>query len=347
MLSRVTIVADNRERNGAIPYLEVCIAENNRYNSKFPVNIGGGEIHYLEKQLTIGDYCILLPGEVLALIVERKTWKDLAASIKDGRMKGQQERLAELRDTKGCLVYFIIEGSYSYSDDHKICNIPFRNLHAKLRHNALRGFPFFQTKTPEATAKLLVDLARDVLKLSAQGEMSFTSSEGGNENTDTSASDEPSSDIPIELKTRKVHSNQDILANMWESIPGVSSKSSPILMQKYRISEIICAGEKRLPNLRAEISELRYAGGRVFGEAMAKKILAIAEDDPGSTGVKILKCIPNITDATAQCILERYSLRELCSGEIPPDDIAKIKKGDSNRKVGIAAAERILEVLRS
>jgi ERCC4-type nuclease len=415
------IVADHRENNGAIPHLRSCIAENNRANQKLSVAAGGGDIQYAEKQLPIGDYCVLIPSKfstknILAIVFERKTWKDLAASIKDGRSKGQQRGLDEIKRKRGCQVYFIVEGPLGYIDTHKIGNIPFKNLHAKLRHGLLRGYPYVQTKDTQGTAHLIVNFARDVMKLYAQSEIDFLDdlseeyqnelnavhekynkklnlgnlSSLGNLGSSTEAVVITNSELtpqkieetlneietinedvdletilnirlmnggdpnmPDELKSRRVQTDSDIIESMWESIPGVSNKTSPILMNKYRLSEIICAGSARVETLRKEIAELKYPSGTKIGDKRALKILEIAYDGDDIVkkeksrvaSVSLLACIPNITAVTAAAIIDKFSLREICNGQISSDDIANIKKA-KNRRIGEKIAERIVDILQ-
>ena len=166
------IIADTREENGANPYLESCIAKDNRINSKLSINVGGGDITFEKKQRAVGDYRICIGGEVVA-IFERKTWKDLSASIKDGRAREQHERLEEFRDQHDCQAYYIIEGVMIMPDTRLVANIPFKNIAAKTRHNLIRGIPHVQSKDAEGTAQLIVNFARDYMKLLAKKEITL------------------------------------------------------------------------------------------------------------------------------------------------------------------------------
>jgi ERCC4-type nuclease len=418
------IIADSREQNGAIPYLEACVAENNRTNQRLSLKAGGGDIQYAEKQLTVGDYCILIPSQrypcknILAVVFERKTWKDLAASIKDSRMKEQQKGLDSIKLKKDCQVYFIIEGPLKYVDTHKIGNIPFKNLGAKLRHNLLRGFPYVQTKDPQDTAHTIVNFARDVMKLYAIKELVFfddmlekdkelileyrkkideinkgsgVTTQQENilitENNDINISqkieeslddistinDIPSGvdietllnlhlikggldevDIPSEIKTRRIRKDSDIIECMWESIPGISNKTAPILMNKYSLSEIICANANRLANLRMEIAELKYPSGIKIGDKKALKILEISyagenisrQEKARTASIKLLACIPNVTPVTAELVINNFTLRDICNGEISSDDVANLKK-PGGRRIGEKCAEKIICILQT
>lgn len=62
------------------------------------------------EQLDLGDFIFKYKNEIV-LIIERKTIKDLSASIKDGRHREQKQRLLNCGINLDC-VYYIIEGSY-------------------------------------------------------------------------------------------------------------------------------------------------------------------------------------------------------------------------------------------
>lgn len=175
------ILADHRENNGAIPYLSAAVDHNNNANSaKLPWKSGGGNLLYqILNNGTVGDYTIMLPSKqdasknIIAAVFERKTWKDLAASIKDQRSIHQHKSLTEFESKHGCYIYYIMEGPMSYAEDTEIGRLPFKNLHAKMRSLSLRGAHSFQTKSPDHTAWLLANLARDLAKLYRQDQIAF------------------------------------------------------------------------------------------------------------------------------------------------------------------------------
>jgi ERCC4-type nuclease len=170
----VKIIADARERNGAIPHLEASVSESNERWGTVSSKLGGGTVLYECKTITRGDYAWILNvgGKwQLAMVAERKTWKDLAASI-PARCATQDEGLAELR-RKGIYVFYIIEGSLGYKDEYSIGHMPFSSLHSKVRHNMLRGIPFIQVKDDAGTSDLLVKMARDLVKMHSTGQISL------------------------------------------------------------------------------------------------------------------------------------------------------------------------------
>ena len=63
----------------------------------------------LVQQLNIGDIIIKYNNDIV-IIIERKTIKDLSASIKDGRYREQKKRLLE--NYPSTKIYYLIEGEY-------------------------------------------------------------------------------------------------------------------------------------------------------------------------------------------------------------------------------------------
>ena len=59
--------------------------------------------------LNVGDFQFWEDDRLL-MVIERKTYADLAASIKDGRYAEQKFRLEELRASSGCSIVYFIEG---------------------------------------------------------------------------------------------------------------------------------------------------------------------------------------------------------------------------------------------
>ena len=65
------------------------------------------------ENLEYGDFAIRDDDGTTQMLIERKTIKDLAASIKDGRYKHQKEGLKATNPPMG--VYYVIEGALSYA----------------------------------------------------------------------------------------------------------------------------------------------------------------------------------------------------------------------------------------
>ena len=80
--------------------------------------------------LSVGDFQFW-EDEQLLMVVERKTYADLAASIKDGRYAEQKFRLEELRSDTGCSVVYFIEGKKPRKNS-VVSGIPMSTLESAL-----------------------------------------------------------------------------------------------------------------------------------------------------------------------------------------------------------------------
>jgi ERCC4-type nuclease len=169
------IIADDLEQSGAIAFLPSAVAENNKKYSKLNVDQGGGNIMFSTLRMTTGDYNIIFRDEIY-LVIERKTWKDLASSIKDGRANKQHRQMEELSAKVGCRTLYIIEGSKK-SKDGKIAKIPVSTLDTKLRRIYLRGSGYVLSKNCQETAEIIVAYTRDIMRLVCGGEQLLSYSE--------------------------------------------------------------------------------------------------------------------------------------------------------------------------
>lgn len=87
-------------------------------------------------RITTGDYC-LIDDDQLVAVFERKTWKDLSSSIKDGRYKNDVN-LLDIRRQTGCRVFYLIQGKAFPNRKQKVSGIDYGNLYAKMDHLMMR-----------------------------------------------------------------------------------------------------------------------------------------------------------------------------------------------------------------
>lgn len=85
---------------------------------------------YKKEYLDLGDF-VLSDGNGHTLFFERKTWADLAGSLKDGRYREQRSRLLQQRESSAAetsKVCYIIEGLYREeykSEKHAVTRLQF------------------------------------------------------------------------------------------------------------------------------------------------------------------------------------------------------------------------------
>ncbi len=140
--SPINITADDREHKSevikslmGIENVEVCI-----------------------RRLTMGDYQIDKP-----LIVERKTLKDFAVSIIDGRLFKQTICLAN-SNSKSVL---ILEGTAIDTVDLGMTREAMQG--ALITVSLILGIPVLRSKDPSETAKLIVYIARQIESMAGGG----------------------------------------------------------------------------------------------------------------------------------------------------------------------------------
>lgn len=138
------IVADDRESHVTRFFRDV----QPNYNYEYKV-----------QRIEVGDYCITLNDKIRA-VVERKTWADLAASFRDGRLSNV-EKLLELQSRTNCDIYYMIEGAASPSYNGTLSRMPVTVLMAHLDHLMIRHKIFvIYSRDSAYSAQRLFELAR-------------------------------------------------------------------------------------------------------------------------------------------------------------------------------------------
>jgi DNA excision repair protein ERCC-4 len=138
----INIIADDRERDGGV--IESLLGIEN-----VAVDI---------RRLSIGDYQINN-----RLIAERKTLKDFAISIVDGRLFKQMIYLANSK-SQGVL---ILEGTAGDSIDIGVTREAMQG--ALITVSLILGIPVLRSKNPSETAKLIIFIARQVKSMAGRG----------------------------------------------------------------------------------------------------------------------------------------------------------------------------------
>lgn len=365
------IIADDRENNGAIDYLEICIENNNNKNVQRAIKNGGGEISFQIKRCTVGDYMIVLPSKyipnhhITAIVIERKTWADLSASIKDFRCSTQHLAMKQFRKDTGAQIYYIIEGDAFPNDNDTPSTkskTTYSQLGAKIRQNSLRGVHYFQTKNQMGTAKMLVDLARDCMKLYNKGEMFFPLQEYNKVDVpDLTRLDfiyelnNPyllneidkwkyklqllSQPLKLEnithskLSKPKVMVPEELELKMWSQFKKVGNTTAIILRSKFDIRKIFDITEQ-------DLDVLCYDSGKKFSSPIKTGILTSINDV--DIHEKMLACITGITNTVARFILTNVSLKQIMEGNFNIKELSELKfKGN---KIA-AKIQKIKEVL--
>jgi len=205
------------------------------------------EIEIKTDNLLLGDI------QIDKLLIERKTINDLAASIVDGRYKEQSFRLSKALD-EGFKVFYFIEGNM----DLYTGSISKNTLISTVYSLTNKGFKILLTKNSKETACFVLQFAEKMKK---------NTTKDTKKNTENDAKDISLNEIyvkqevtyentqgVIQTKKNKNITKDNISVFMLCQIPGISTTTAGILLQKYEhISKLIIA-MKENPN---EIEEFR------------------------------------------------------------------------------------------
>jgi ERCC4-type nuclease len=361
------IFIDNREKteDRASPriYLPAAIDAN---NAKYKEKITSSVVN-----LKLGDYAIMIQ-EKLAIVFERKTWKDLASSISDNRAKTQGARLLELAKT-GVRCYFLIEGNAYNADNKQIHGIPCKNLYAKLRRNMIRGLPYVMAPDMNGSAKLLVDFARDLINMIREGELNVDRLSGdvfepvvtwNNVDWDEDwAMNAMQGDQVVEIKFGKDElavpkelnkvvtlSDADVQQALWQCFPKIGQTRATKL----------CAANAKVGDLwRSEyLKSWRDGLSNIVSKEYATELMLMIKaaalprserDLPtqqkiDGTSLQVLQAIPGMGEVQSRLVLSKCTLVEIARGKRTAAEMAEWKN-EKNRRLGPALAEKIVKFL--
>jgi len=257
------------------------------------------------RQIECGDFQVWCQNpatlaEVPVAVIERKTWKDLAASIVDGRADSQHARMIEFSRKNSSLVYYIIEGPVFQPRDKPFprSNLTFASLVKRLDHWSNSGAVIVKHSRDHAdTAQRIADLVRN-LSDDRETHQRFTVLHATSESAATGGPPE----------NTRVHTEPRLPA-LWTGLPGVSHKTATLLAGRFGLAEILAMAPTE-ENVGLVVQAMRDAGGRC-GKKTGRKILSY---DP----VRLLATIKGVSKTRATAIVAAY-----------PDCVAQIARGEA------------------
>lgn len=231
---------------------------------------------YVE-HLIVGDFLIGFKKNekfIPLVIIERKTWADLSASIKDGRVHNVQ-KLLSYREETGARIAYLIEGSVPKNITAQIEGIPYKSLRAHLDHLLYRdGVIELHTTGPADSLRRLLEFGENIRKFAPEIE--------------------PTCDGLAAAKVKIVLTDEQISDRIWSAFEGISLASARAF-RHLNISSLY----------KGEISEETLAGlqigARKFGPARASAIIASLNKE--QTLENLLCAVPRISTKRARGIL--------------------------------------------
>jgi ERCC4-type nuclease len=333
------LVADDRESR-VIPHLH-------KYDKK---KIPDGSILIIKTdRLTVGDYAILDSRENILFVIERKSWKDLSASIRDGRKKNIN-KLKEVRSEYPWVqIFYLIEGKSRYKSDHKVSRIPFANLESHLDHIAVRdNIKIIFSRHPEDSAERLYRFIVNYTTLDIQDKIipvpDLGSSVGSDSNPSQLSTIESESVGGVDrsinrLKKKFIKNDQDIIKSIWACVPYITDKSSAIFIKKdIHISDFL------LSKIKKEEIQTFKINQKTLGKRSEKicKIQNLNWKSNQKYYIKMISQIPGITCETSKIILQNYGMEDILKKKITIKDIAEIQKTPL-RRIGKKCAELVIK----
>lgn len=330
-----TLIADTRE-SAVIPFL-----------SEYNVSV-------VERQITTGDYAILLDKKIIACF-ERKTLEDFADSFKDGRYSNV-EKMRDMRACCGCDLYFIVEGNPFPADNTKYHGIPYSSILSAITNLMVRDkIQIIYTKDQSHTAKRLSEIVHSyealhepktdlqILheKITSLQKLSETLYQNSIVEVDCDEVDcaEVNGGDEDLLTKKIITSDYTVANNMWSVLPGISNVTAKIISTKISLHELV--------NGKVNLDDIKTAQGKKLLPKAKQSLIEVARGDTTHIS-KMLAAIPSISLATIKLLVSANENNIISIINAQIHDLSEIKIQQSSRVVrfGEAKAEKIYNMVR-
>jgi ERCC4-type nuclease len=180
-----------------------------------------------QSNLFLGDITIR-NGDI---IIERKTWADLEASIKDGRYEEQSHRLKEAKE-EGYNIYYFLEGDLSRHRGR----LPTTTLISTMYSLTRKGFYVIQTRSVDETALFIMQFADKGIRDLQKNKLNTYES------------------VSLNKKKNSLITRDNISIYMLSQIPNISISNATSILERFdgSISKLILelqTNEKALDGL--------------------------------------------------------------------------------------------------
>lgn len=184
----------------------------------------------IRETLDIGDIILSTspPNAEEFCIIERKTFKDLLASIKDGRYEEQSHRLAYASKCPNCRIIYIIEGTIADING----TAEWKTACSAITSLSLyKGFSVLRTADARETSLLLWFMMEKIVTNKGKNKPFFDEIVDASGNNIKEA---PSNYCNVVKRVKKDNITQDNIGEILLSqIPGVSSVSAMAIMEHF------------------------------------------------------------------------------------------------------------------
>jgi len=200
---------------------------------KYCNEMNKNDIEIKSDNLLLGDI------QIDKLLIERKTINDLAASIVDGRYKEQSFRLLKALD-EGYKVFYFIEGNM----DLYTGAISKNTLVSTIYSLTNKGFQVLLTKNSKDTAFFVLQFAQ---KMKKEKEKDKNDKDKNDKDHTIEPMSYENTEGVVQTKKNKNITKDNISVFMLCQIPGISTKTAGILLEKYgHVSNLIIAMKENI-----------------------------------------------------------------------------------------------------
>ena len=191
--------------------------------------IANEKVNVVQETLPLGDIVICDKDDKELIVIERKTLRDLAASIVDGRYNEQSFRLNQLNLENHNIIY-LIEGNIN---NFKTISRIDKNtlLSSMVTLNYFKGFSVFRTFSIQESCDFIIKYTIKILKEQKPGYYNKTLETTMLENKEYSS--------VLKCAKKNQITKDNIGEIMLSQIPGISHQSSKAIMQNYKTIEAL------------------------------------------------------------------------------------------------------------
>ncbi len=313
-MTSCTLVIDTREKNV----------------TRHAVELAG--ITHVIKQITVGDYAVISPAGQMLVTIERKSFNDFAASLKDGR-HGNKAKLMDMRAATGCRIIYIIEGEEPTNPRELIGGIAYSSIESSIFHMMIRDcISIIRTTDTVATARTLARFVRSMDTLYNKhgyiADMLFCKLDPQNEEVPATTS------TTMDALARKcVKSDHEIARELWSCFPGISMESADEYIKHWSVADIVM---HRIP--RTSIMTFKTATGRAISKRVVDGLTSIGR----TLEIRLIAVIPGISRQSATVLANDTPLTQLLACKV--DELAAQCINKTNgRELGRKLASNLLK----
>lgn len=217
-------------------------------------------LHLSKEVLLLGDVLIKDDSDKILLLIERKGFQDLLASIKDGRYEEQSYRLIHTSGLHLHNVLYVLEGVFSQLKSVQEKKLIYSSATSL---SYFKGFSVLKTSSVRETAELVIYMSDKISRDMIKGKIpAYSSSQEGcvseiSDDTSTNVNTNVTSSMPTSVdycnvvkKVKKDNITPENIGHIILSqIPGISSTTATTIMRGFHSFPHFMQAIKENPNI--------------------------------------------------------------------------------------------------